>query len=462
MNRHSIWWLSLCAVASGCQSYEPLALDLDAYEQAWADRDPGGDEVARYIARLDALNGPASPEFDASDGLTLEEAERVALVFNPSLRVARLKARVPALGAAEAGRWDDPELELDLQRIVESVDDPWVFGAALRFTVPISGRLDVQRDKAMARADVERRRAHLAEWELLTELRHAWAAWTAATQRVELTETYLSGVDGVLRLAEVQRRFNRIGVTELRVLQLEHVTQLGRLEVLRADARRQQLAIKALMGMTPQAEFTLRPSLSARQPDLADARVVMRESNLQLAVARAEFEVADHDLRLQIQKQYPDLVIGPSYEDDEGVSKVGVVLSVPIPLLNQNRRAIAEARAERDAAKAVFEAQYETLVADMAQARARVDAARDERAYLETKVAPLADQQIADLRRLAELGDLDVSVMLDALTRTYDNKLQVLDARVREADAANELRALLHPIATPTGEPAEAPNNDKE
>ena len=54
---------------------------------------------------LDALEA-----YDPSDGLELEEAELVALVFNPDLRIERLRVERAAAVAGHAGRWNDPQL----------------------------------------------------------------------------------------------------------------------------------------------------------------------------------------------------------------------------------------------------------------------------------------------------------------------------------------------------------------
>ena len=460
MKTHVALVLYLAAVA-GCQSYRPLPLDTNAHEREWAARTAGNDRVKTYADQLESLNPDRAEPFDPSDGLTLREAELVALVFNPDLRTARLRAKVPLLGAKEAGRWDDPELGFDLLRVAESVKDPWIIGTSLSFTIPISGRLEVEKDKAFAEADVELRRALLAEWTTLGDLRIAWGQWSGTAQRIALIESYLTQLEEVIGLAEKQRQAKRIGAPQLRILQLEMVTRVGQLNTLRIDEQRRRLAVKALLGLNPKAPLDLRPALPLKLPETDEAARLtqLREHNLQLTVARAEYEVADHAFRLEIRKQYPDLVIGPGYENEEGVSRAGVVLSIPIPLLNQNRRGVAESRAARDAAKAAYESEYERLVATLAQTELGVRAAKTRSAYLEDTVAPMVDEQMRDLRRLAELGDLDVLVILDALTRTLETKLQVLDAKVEEAAAVTELRSLLRPLNTPS--PRET-TNDKE
>src|SRR5688500_8874313 len=93
---------------AACQRYAPAPLDLEGYRASLHARDVTGAGVRDYARRLaEGGTGPAGP-YDPTDGLSLDEAEVVALFFNPQLRLARLDAAVRRLGAAEAGRWEDP------------------------------------------------------------------------------------------------------------------------------------------------------------------------------------------------------------------------------------------------------------------------------------------------------------------------------------------------------------------
>ena len=134
-----------------CQRYRPRPLDLPRHHAAVEARDPSATDVVAYANGLAAVSGGAGT-YDPSDGLSLDEAEVVALYFNPQLRVARLRADVPRFGAAEAGRWQDPEFGIDAERIIESVEHPWVLGGTLSFTIPLSGRLGVEKEQARAEA----------------------------------------------------------------------------------------------------------------------------------------------------------------------------------------------------------------------------------------------------------------------------------------------------------------------
>src|SRR5688500_6942902 len=104
-------------VVAGCQPYARAPLDLSEHQRVVEARDPTGSEVVGYAQQLARETERTTAPYDPADGLSLGEAEVVALFFNPALRTARLRARVPMVGAAEAGRWEDPELRVDAERI---------------------------------------------------------------------------------------------------------------------------------------------------------------------------------------------------------------------------------------------------------------------------------------------------------------------------------------------------------
>jgi outer membrane protein, heavy metal efflux system len=430
-------------VLSACQRYSHAPLDLTAHHAAIADRNPAAAEVVGYANRLSVL-GQLPATYDPGDGLTLNEAEVVALFFNPDLRLIRLKAEVPRVGAAEAGRWEDPELNIDAERILQSVAHPLVLGGTLGFTIPLSGRLGVEREKARTEATAARLRALAEERRVLAELRADWANWSAASERAALTRQVITDLDVVVGNAEQLRQAGELGPVDARLLRIERVNQTAKLQGYEADAREAEFKLKARLGLVPTISVKLLPAISASPVRNSDADVpTLVAEHPRLRVALAEYEVAERTLKLEIQKQYPDLRIGGGFGTDEGDERVLFGAGLPLPLFNANRRSIAEARASRDVSRAAAEAEYEHLLAEASVAQAHLDAARERLAYVEKELAPLADQQVNDARRLGKLGEFDTLVLLEAIRTGHEAKLAILDARLNVALGTSRLNALL-------------------
>ena len=202
---------ALCATTAvlsliGCQSYEPKPLDLEAHESDWRLRAPDDESVRSFIDSLDSAIEPAAQAFDPTDGLSLAEAELVALVYNPDLRLSRLRAGAAKASAEHAGNWEDPEFSIDVLRITESVSNPWIISPGLAITIPISGRLDAEKDLADARSASALEAAAESEWHVRTKVRTAWARWSATRFMLDAQESLLESVaslaDAAAQLAE--------------------------------------------------------------------------------------------------------------------------------------------------------------------------------------------------------------------------------------------------------------------
>lgn len=451
MHLRQLPFLLIAALAVGCQSYRPAPLDLDRHRAAWAARDPASPSIADYARTLADRNADPAAPFDAADGLTLAEAEVVALFFNPRLRVARLRAAAPRAGAAEAGRWADPELDITGERILESVANPWILGATLSFTLPISGRLEIERRQAESAADVELLRAYAEEIALLAQLRARWIAWAANRQRIDLLTAYLADLAEIRGAADKLQQAGELDATDVRLFRIEHVRRQAELRAMNLAAREQEAEIKAILGLTPDAPIPLHPSLSPdtapRSP--AEQHVPLDLDHPRLLLARAEYEAAERALELEVRRQYPDLTLAGGGGEDEGESRVLFGAALPLPLFNRNIRAIAEARAARDAARAAAEAAFEDLVHDLHRARLGAASAADRRQTLERDVVPLVDEQVADLRRLGQAGEFNTLVLLEALRTAHETRLELLEATARSALADVELEALDRPGVPP-------------
>jgi outer membrane protein TolC len=437
--------LAVSVSLAGCTRYEPKRLELDAHRAAWVQRDPAS-ALSAFVEQLEA-SGEIPTDYDPSDGLSLAEAEIVALVFNPELRVARTRAKVAEATAAHAGLWEDPVFELDLLRIIESVPEPWILGTSLGFTIPLSGRLGAEKAMAAAGYQAALARALQAEWELLFDLRNSWLEWSSVRLQAEVTLELVERLERIVSMVDRLEQAGEIPRLESRLFRIEAATRSNDARVLQARAAGLELTIKALLGLRPESPVIVQPQVSL--PTLP-TRTEMHEQSLEranplLAVARAEYDVAEQALRREIRKQYPDLGLGPAYGNEDDQSRIGFSGSLPIPLLNRNKQGIAEAEAEREASRAMFEARYEQLIQQRAQAELELRFREELRQDLESTLIPLVEDQVDDAQRMIDLGELDTLVQLESVVRQAEAKLRVVEARQAEAVAANRVRMLLGP-----------------
>lgn len=441
--------MALLALTS-CQSYEPSPLEPRVHRATWHARTLDDASLAEFVERLDVDFGGAPARFDPADGLTLREGRLVALVFHPDLRLARLGVARAAASADEAGLWPDPELSVSALRITESVSDRWVVTPGLAFTIPLSGRLGAERELADAEQRAAVQRALEAEWGVWHDVERAWFAWSAAGIRVDETERLLAALETLVERTAALVRQGELLRTEAALFGVEEAQRRNQLVRLRGEKAALEQRLRAQLGLAPEAPVAFVPTLAPLSGTAAaDGQVAARtlaERNPGLARLSEEYDAAEATLRREIEKQIPDLTLGPQYETDQGQSRIGLFGGLPLPFLNANRRAIAEALVDRERARAAFESEYETLVGRWTTTAARARALADQRVDLETALIPLVDRQVADALLLTGLGEGTSLVLLESLTRAHETKLALIETRAAEALASAELEHLTGPL----------------
>ena len=430
---------------SGCATYREQPVDLAAFDAQWRTRHQQGAAVSSFARELNERGAAVPAHIALDDGIDLSEAEVLTLVWNPALRQARAQAGITAAEAPHAGTLEAPEIELDALHALESVANPWKLAGALSVSLPLSGRLGLQRAHAQRVAEAERAVLLTQEWSTLAVLRETWIAWSAVTMEQLQASAFAQEVARLEVIAARLRDAGELSGVAARAVRIAGLRASLTARELAAEAERQRLGLLALMGLAPNAPLTLHPALRLGDDlmqRLGDAQV---PDDPRLRAALAAHQVAEARLRLEIRRQYPDLRLGLGFEDDRGDQSLGPVIGFSLPLWNTNAQAIAGADATRAMTAEQIAAAYAAALFDRAQARVMLDDRRARLADMETTLVPLVDAQLADSHRLAGLGDLDVALLLEVFDAAWQCKRDLVRLRADLALAHNRLIALALP-----------------
>ncbi len=453
----------LILAAGGCQTYERKPVKLAEHHAAFLERTPESAEVRAFAEKLAAREAERasvpSGTFDPKNGIDCTEAEVIALVFNADLRIARLRAGVTEADAANAGLWEDPTIGVDIARIIESTPEPWKVFTSVGITLPISGRLEIEKQRAHAEHGAELARVAQQEWAVRMDVRRAWHARAALETQVVATRAFLDRVDQILVVVDKMEKAGEMARTEGRLFRIERATKSSELAFLESRTHESDLLLRQLMGLSPDAalQFASTGFPLAASHDVQTELSELTERSPALLVAMAEYDAAEIAMELAIRKQYPDLQIGPGYGRDNGKDQALLAVSVPIPLLNANKREIAEARAKREVARAHVEATLERSVTAVRSAEIRLAATVRRRAMLRDEIVPLVDAQYTDAREVARLGEVNSLVLLESLARQHEAKVGLIEAARDEALAAIDLEELIGPAISHTPSSVHAP-----
>ena len=457
----SMWRSAIPVIAAmllvGCQSYEPAPLDVGRYRVSLDERLLDTEPIDRFSQRLQATGEDVPDRFDPADGISCAEGEVLSLFYNPELRIARAEAGVALASKETAGLWEDPVFGFDGAEIV-SPTAPFEFGLMGSLTIPISGRLEVEKAQAGAAYEAELRSLVDIEWKTRADVRRQWSAWTAAGMHAALLTDIIDDLERINGIADHLEAAGELNRIERRLLRIELADRLVQISEYELRVIAAELLLLELLGLPPDAGELLVPSyFEMSPPDAPDVSARLIVANTELAVHFANYDTAEETLRLEIKKQFPDIVIGSGYGTEFNDHRVMFGLSVPIPILNANRAAIAEATANREVVRAKAETTFARLLRQLAAAEAALELQQLQRTRYEQEIVPMLAEQSRDLHAIAELGELDIFVLLETLTRTLSAKQRLIDLRLGEIDSAITIARILGPDSprqpSPTQEP---------
>ena len=440
----SIRFLAIAFLLVGCQSYTPAPLDLGAYSNALEMRLIDVEPVSAFADRL-ARASDTPVTFNVQDGISAAEGEVIALFYNPDLRIARLEAGVALANFETAGLWEDPVFGFDGAEIT-SPSAPFEFGVMGNLTIPISGRLAVEKARAGTAYEAELRELVHAEWNLRAELRSDWAHWTAALQKVELNREVIEQLEHIVSIANFLVEAGEINRVEHRLLLVE----LANNKVQATEATLQHLeaenALLSLMGLSPSSAESLIPAFPTIEITLVEdetARII--DANTELAIQFAKYQIAEETLRLEIKKQYPDIVIGSGYGSEFNDHRVLFGITIPLSIWNRNQAGIADAKSQREVAKALAETTFVRLFRELELANQTLLVKQMQHAFFEDEIVPMLAEQTQDINAIVALGEVDTFILLETVTRQFAAKQRLLDLQVAELDAAIQVQNILGP-----------------
>ena len=448
--------LCLFLVAAGCARFhsEPLAPARTAAE---FDARSLTNANLRAFLQTNRVVGPwPRPDWDLN-ALTL-----VAFYYQPSLAEARAQWQAAQAAKITAGERPNPTLSVapgyDSQ--IPGNFSPWLVSVDLDVPIETAGK----RGKRLAQA------GHLSEaaywnfvsavWQTRSRVRTALLNLYAARETSALLEAQESAQSNVVRLLEGQRTAGAVSdfeVTQARV-SLE-TTELARQEA--AGRRRQtraQLAnalgipSRALNGIKLSYEGLDEFPRELARPEVRRQALLNRSD---VRGALAEYAASQSALQLEIANQYPDVHLGPGYgwnTGNAGDNEWVLGLTVTLPVFNQNRGPIAEARARRDEAAAHFLSVQSTAVGEIDSALAGYESAVQQAATAAALQENLR-KRLDSVRAQAQAGETDPLAVAAAEIEFGAGAQNRLDSLVR---AQQSLGQLEDAVQSPLTLPAEA------
>jgi len=322
--------------------------------------------------------------------LTIAAAVKQALERNPEIQ--QLQHRVSGLEAKakQAPYLDDPQVALQLSGV--PLSNPTRFNQAdansigVRQMIPSFGKLGLKEQIAQREANIAEQELRAKEQEIMSMVKMAYADLFMADRSIEILREQLEILRVVIGATEARYRVGRVTQQDVFKAQLEQSGVLNQLIVAEEEVSVATVKLNTAMYRPPRTPIQIPTDLEPDDTmvnvsgldDLALAtRPELRGAEREIERAEVMYELADRN------RKYPDFMVGWDYmrmptemKKDRYAAMVNI--TIPFSPWTVGRRAyeVEESLAEIRAAKSNREAIRNMTVKEVAQAEAKVNAAK--------------------------------------------------------------------------------------
>jgi cobalt-zinc-cadmium efflux system outer membrane protein len=443
--------ISLLCLLAGCARFEHQPLSPTETAGKLESRSLDSPVLKSFLEQNlhRALTEWPAPSWD-SEMLTL-----AAFFYHPSLDVARAQWAVAQAGKITAGERPNPTLNVTPgYNTTTLTPSPWIPFGSIDVPIETAGKRGYRIDRAGRLSEAARLNIASVAWQVHSGVRKSLVELNAAREAEALLRDQQSLHAENLRLLEGQHEAGAVSAFE--VAQAGIASDSTRMAL--RDAERQsaeaRVQLARAIGVPASALEGTRFSVEAldRLPEeaaVADARRQALLNRSDILSALAEYAGSQSALQLEIARQYPDLHLGPGYQYDQGDNKWSLGITVTLPVLNQNKGPIAEAKAKRAESAARFDALQAGVLSEIDFAVAGYRVALKKRADADELLARLQKQEQRS-RAMFEAGEISKGDLAALRLQLSASALARLDALVKSQQALLQLEdALQSPLGLP-------------
>lgn len=406
----AVFTMTICLFGCSYQTYSSKPVDAAATASEFHARTLKNAGFRDYLKSHDYKEDQLS-----LSTIGMRELLYCALFFHPKLDVARAEWRAAKARALTAGQRPNPGISGNLEHHSRTDGNvsPWTLGLAIDLPIETANKRQFRIDEASHLSEAARIDIAQTAWQLRSNVRDVLLKWHVAQQRIMLLQQGITLREEIAAILQKRLNLGMVSSVELananillQKMQQTLVVETSQLPALRAEiAAAAGLSEEALTSVT----LDTAPFESLYPPDqLPDGKLRRAAllNRLDIRSALARYGARESKLRLEIARQYPDIVLSPGYAYDQGDNLWSLGFSTLLQLLNRNEGPIAEASAARDIEAAKFLQLQAAAINDQEQASARYQAGWDMLAGAE-KTFATQSQAYERIQRQFQAGQID-------------------------------------------------------
>jgi len=440
--------------ACSFQEYIAKPIDTAALTQKIAGRRADNALFQQYL-----INSGYPPARLPIQQWELDDLIHCALFFNPSLDVARAQWRSAEAAKLSAAEMRLPSIGGQYSKSNNASEEisPHAYGLSIEIPIETANKRNIRIESAQHLSEAAKLRIAQAAWQLRNDVTKAFNEYQANRQQIKLLskeQAYRQDVVAIyqkridlgessnIELSKAKLQLQTLN-TELESKQRHHLVLLSSL----ASSLGLPLAQVEQMQIADAANTKIPGTSASNTQAQTDLQTQALLNRLDIRIALERYAIAETKLKLEIARQYPDIVISPGYAYEFGDKIWSLGLSSLMTILTKNKLAIAEATQLREVEAKQFEALQTNVIAEVNVANARLTQAMQ---LLENQ-KNLYRQQQANTRRMdsrLRTGEIDRLELSYAKLEEVLAEQHIALANFQLASSINDLEnAIQAPLA---------------
>lgn len=413
------------------QRTQQFSRDTVGIEAQWVQTEEDDRRVQVAVQRL------------LKDGMSSDDAVRIALMNNPRLQAAFEDIGIARADIVQAGLFTNPNLSGLLQFPFHGkskyVDADGVFLLSDFWQIPLRKKVAAaQRDAALLRVNAE----ILAIAAEAKKSFHAYAFARSMAPEMQQLKDELRRWEEHLTYRE---KFGFAG--ELDLLHAAAAVRDGKVRAARftRDLRAAEMQLLRATGLigAHSIEFSIDKeniSIPVALPaeGLLIAHALARRPDLQMS--RARVVEADRILSLERALIFKNVEAGASYSHEpKNENRMGPSLSLQLPIFDQNQAQIAKAEYRKRQAEKELAGRMALVREEIGMSCATLDALRSELLLLRDEALPLRERAAAFAEKYFNAMQISMLPLLEARQQLLETKLRLLETQKEYHAALVEL-----------------------
>jgi outer membrane protein, heavy metal efflux system len=309
-------------------------------------------------------NNGLSTEELSSNRFSVERLYLTSLFYDPEMLVAYKKWKKAQVAANNADYKINPEFSIPLEHHSETTSgqSEWTIGVVLSFIYERKGK----REARQARANIELLNAQLGITELAYEkhgqIEEQYHAYIVSKTKITEIDNEINVLKELLEQLERKYELGAVSQFEISTIKLELQQRLFQLTLQENILQEHKDGLLALSNLS-HSEYDkieieyIQPLELARglyqHPDIIEAEVSSLQSNLldnhlEMAMVLNDYAQTEAELRLEIESQYPDLVLSPGFIFDQSDNIWALGASWVLPLFKNTEQNLKILKALED------------------------------------------------------------------------------------------------------------------